>query len=112
RELGRSAEAAAGIDELLLDIFYLFFFQAEDGIRDRTVTGFRRVLFRSNGCRSAGERTSVGPSRQYAGTSRRFQLNVRGGYGTARPSKCRLSQRNGIQCCAEFSGGLKKVQAG
>src|SRR5437867_3977459 len=27
--------------------FFFFFFQAEDGIRDRTVTGFRRVLFRS-----------------------------------------------------------------
>src|SRR2546430_10387723 len=26
---------------------YLFFFQAEDGIRDLTVTGVRRVLFRS-----------------------------------------------------------------
>src|SRR5207249_8002770 len=25
-----------------------FFFQAEDGIRDRNVTGFRRVLFRSD----------------------------------------------------------------
>src|SRR5699024_5180736 len=25
-----------------------FFFQAEDGIRDRNVTGFRRVLFRSS----------------------------------------------------------------
>src|SRR5690606_40402956 len=27
----------------------LFFFQAEDGIRDFHVTGFRRVLFRSRG---------------------------------------------------------------
>src|SRR5207248_6160602 len=27
----------------------IFFFQAEDGIRDRTVTEFRRVLFRSLG---------------------------------------------------------------
>src|SRR2546430_3862106 len=27
--------------------FTFFFFQAEDGIRDLTVTGFRRVLFRS-----------------------------------------------------------------
>ena len=26
---------------------FFFFFQAEDGIRDRDVTGFRRVLFRS-----------------------------------------------------------------
>src|SRR5229473_5075816 len=30
----------------LLDLF-IFFFQAEDGIRDKLVTGFRRVLFRS-----------------------------------------------------------------
>src|SRR5437773_8218244 len=27
--------------------FFFFFFQAEDGIRDRDVTGVRRVLFRS-----------------------------------------------------------------
>src|SRR2546430_15409414 len=27
--------------------FFFFFFQAEDGIRDLTVTGVRRVLFRS-----------------------------------------------------------------
>src|SRR5438270_1680734 len=27
--------------------WFFFFFQAEDGIRDLTVTGFRRVLFRS-----------------------------------------------------------------
>src|SRR5205807_5723261 len=29
--------------------FHFFFFQAEDGIRDYKVTGFRRVLFRSLG---------------------------------------------------------------
>src|SRR5437773_11723134 len=29
-----------------------FFFQAEDGIRDRDVTEFRRVLFRSRGARA------------------------------------------------------------
>src|SRR5437870_10928998 len=28
-------------------MFFFFFFQAEDGIRDGHVTGFRRVLFRS-----------------------------------------------------------------
>src|SRR5256885_8121705 len=28
--------------------FFCFFFQAEDGIRDYKVTGFRRVLFRSD----------------------------------------------------------------
>ena len=27
---------------------FIFFFQAEDGIRDYDVTGFRRVLFRSS----------------------------------------------------------------
>src|SRR5205823_11220133 len=31
-----------------------FFFQAEDGIRDKLVTGFRRVLFRSPGVRASG----------------------------------------------------------
>src|SRR6266705_5226939 len=30
-----------------LSNYFFFFFQAEDGIRDRTVTEFRRVLFRS-----------------------------------------------------------------
>src|SRR5256886_7236726 len=34
-------------EESGLLVFFLFFFQAEDGIRDLTVTGFRRVLFRS-----------------------------------------------------------------
>src|SRR5262249_58468246 len=29
-------------------LFFFFFFQAEDGIRDWSVTGFRRVLFRSS----------------------------------------------------------------
>src|SRR5205823_9319514 len=28
---------------------FFFFFQAEDGIRDKLVTGVRRVLFRSSG---------------------------------------------------------------
>src|SRR6266540_2478416 len=32
----------------LLLLFVFFFFQAEDGIRDRDVTEFRRVLFRSH----------------------------------------------------------------
>src|SRR5206468_9913729 len=32
-----------------LSHFPVFFFQAEDGIRDLIVTGFRRVLFRSEG---------------------------------------------------------------
>src|SRR5699024_12055948 len=31
-----------------------FFFQAEDGIRDRNVTGVRRVLFRSSGAEPSG----------------------------------------------------------
>src|SRR5437868_8314648 len=30
-----------------VDLMCFFFFQAEDGIRDRNVTEFRRVLFRS-----------------------------------------------------------------
>src|SRR5205823_12914224 len=36
----------------------IFFFQAEDGIRDKLVTGVRRVLFRSL---SALARTNAGP---------------------------------------------------
>src|SRR6266850_2051315 len=38
--------------------FFFFFFQAEDGIRDYKVTGFRRVLFRS-GPNGAGKSTMV-----------------------------------------------------
>src|SRR5437867_5499338 len=34
---------------------FFFFFQAEDGIRDRTVTEFRRVLFRSSAVRAFAE---------------------------------------------------------
>src|SRR5438270_1604646 len=40
--------------------FYFFFFQAEDGIRDLTVTGFRRVLFRSEAKRQEARRTAPG----------------------------------------------------
>src|SRR5207249_6747181 len=44
-------------------LIFFFFFQAEDGIRDRNVTGVRRVLFRSiNVLRSASAtRASVNP---------------------------------------------------
>src|SRR5256885_9892348 len=35
----------------------VFFFQAEDGIRDYKVTGFRRVLFRSDGTVAASTST-------------------------------------------------------
>src|SRR5699024_12114580 len=47
----------------------LFFFQAEDGIRDRNVTGFRRVLFRScsPGC---GPRTRRAPAPRPGPTAR------------------------------------------
>src|SRR5262249_59959210 len=31
-------------------LLFFFFFQAEDGIRDWSVTGVRRVLFRSSSC--------------------------------------------------------------
>src|SRR5699024_7666463 len=34
-------------DVLYHDLYYGFFFQAEDGIRDRNVTGVQTVLFRS-----------------------------------------------------------------
>src|SRR5437762_7751939 len=36
--------------DLLSDFFFVFFFQAEDGIRDTSVMEFRRVLFRSREC--------------------------------------------------------------
>src|SRR2546422_11493982 len=37
---------------LVLLLFFVFFFQAEDGIRDVAVTEFRRVLFRSRSARA------------------------------------------------------------
>src|SRR5438876_12030649 len=39
----------------------VFFFQAEDGIRDGRVLEFRRVLFRSIFCASVDARTTVKP---------------------------------------------------
>ena len=36
-----------GGEKCVFSIFVIFFFQAEDGIRGRDVTEFRRVLFRS-----------------------------------------------------------------
>src|SRR5205085_8724454 len=36
--------------------FFFFFFQAEDGIRDLTVTGVQRVLFRSRATRRSAQR--------------------------------------------------------
>src|SRR5256886_4113561 len=49
--------------------FFFFFFQAEDGIRDLTVTGFRRVLFRSraeSGSSSKRTRGSIASARASA----------------------------------------------
>src|SRR2546430_12314571 len=43
-----------------IDCFF-FFFQAEDGIRDLTVTGVRRVLFRSLFADGFGDRGGVDP---------------------------------------------------
>src|SRR2546430_4374874 len=48
--------------------YNFFFFQAEDGIRDLTVTEFRRVLFRSDaGCPRPA---APGPARPARGTGR------------------------------------------
>src|SRR6478736_9372121 len=49
-----------------------FFFQAEDGIRDLTVTGFRRVLFRSAGAALRGRAAAAeGPEPQHCGDPER-----------------------------------------
>src|SRR5215467_8175034 len=50
-------------------LFFFFFFQAEDGIRDYKVTGFRRVLFRSvTDCAGVvGETTAFGAPLPVAG---------------------------------------------
>src|SRR5260370_6139816 len=44
-------------------ILVFFFFQAEDGIRDSSVTGVRRVLFRSIGSTFTRSHTGVRPAK-------------------------------------------------
>src|SRR6266540_492864 len=57
-------------------ITLFFFFQAEDGIRDRDVTGFRRVLFRSErrwGWTTCRRTDSMGWLRARGGSDRRAE---------------------------------------
>ena len=46
-DIGDSTDDVVFVFFFFIFCFCCFFFQAEDGIRDRDVTGFRRVLFRS-----------------------------------------------------------------
>src|SRR5438132_10013315 len=46
-KVGTSASTVAALYIAVVVLSFFFFFQAEDGIRDHCVTGFRRVLFRS-----------------------------------------------------------------
>src|SRR5690348_17605096 len=45
----------------MVSVFFFFFFQAEDGIRDGRVTGVRRVLFRSMGALLGEDVVEAGP---------------------------------------------------
>src|SRR6266567_6609661 len=54
----------------LIFVFF-FFFQAEDGIRDLTVTGVRRVLFRSARAQGGEVCAAAGPD---GGTTMRLTL--------------------------------------
>ena len=49
----KEEESMSRIEE---EMWKVFFFQAEDGIRDRLVTGVRRVLFRSSSFCNAGRK--------------------------------------------------------
>src|SRR5207249_6286678 len=65
--------------------FFFFFFQAEDGIRDRNVTEFRRVLFRSDATRADPQPTKPNPRAVHCadggGAGGWFCADQYGGYG-------------------------------
>src|SRR2546430_16241239 len=64
---------------------FFFFFQAEDGIRDLTVTGVQTCALPISGTSSRGSPPSATPGRTRAATSR---SRTRAGTGTA-PRFCR-----------------------
>src|SRR6266487_5110994 len=71
-----------------------FFFQAEDGIRDGRVTGFRRVLFRSPGMIHSGD-DHVGPGeRVKALLAREREIGYQGLLGLARAGGGRCDHRS------------------
>src|SRR5436189_828021 len=87
--------------------FFFFFFQAEDGIRDTSVTGFRRVLFRSRFLRTS--RTTLpslvssmmgyqAPRRSTSATLSRQRAHPRGiamsGANLAHPARFRYAHRS------------------
>src|SRR5699024_12267902 len=96
-------------------LFFFFFFQAEDGIRDRNVTGFRRVLFRSQTppthlplpvtvpslvqsvmvprLRPQTPPTLLLPEIGRASCRERVEIEVEGGAEKDRARPCRVSQR-------------------
>src|SRR5205807_9227642 len=61
--------------------------------------------------RSTKERTSSGPSPQYAGANRSLELSIRSRCSTERTSPCRVGQWNYIQCGVNFIAGFEEVQA-
>src|SRR5579859_460806 len=72
---------------------FFFFFQAEDGIRDLTVTGVRRVLFRS-----AVQDIARSASR---------------GFGThGHETRLRIGRMRGLRCFAGRQGGAFLLAAG
>src|SRR5438067_13093863 len=93
---------------------FCFFFQAEDGIRDRNVTGFRRVLFRSHlGARQALHHVVVdleGAALAGAKMALDMDLNQEGDVAVARSEERRV----GKECRAQWSRyhGNKKILSG
>src|SRR2546427_12602233 len=71
-------------------VVFFFFFQAEDGIRDLTVTGVQTCALpisgsgRGSSLYPARERTSPSPSRRWSGTACRRMHPSRGGIWTPR----------------------------
>src|SRR5437867_13216929 len=89
-------------------INFFFFFQAEDGIRDRTVTGVQTLLFRSR--RSRGIHLARGRCGDRVRAARRgggVGARVGGGNGRARSEERRVGEEwrwGGGGCRGEKNG--------
>src|SRR5437867_7704241 len=83
------------IEDVYLDFFFLFFFQAEDGIRDRTVTGVQTCALPISGCAQG----PVRPSGGYGHGDRALGLGVVYVHRDARRSADRSEERRvGKEC--------------
>src|SRR5688572_31187460 len=66
-------------------LFFFFFFQAEDGIRDLTVTGVQTCALPISRCRSPSPRDRRRPSSRRAPAARRAARPSRSGTRRSRP---------------------------